>query len=144
MSENFHDLTIFFVKSTYGCTNYNQLTVPQCGKMKHLLIPEKNSSNQCFSIFFSKNVTFTKFLSKSCDSKFPLLKNFVKLTYSISQNDSIARNCFLQKFVQDDNWHSALISRKMISVERYHVQILAPLTKLTPPLNAPLKLHQKS
>ena len=35
---------------------------PQCH-------PRKISWNQLFSIFFSKNVTFTKFLSKNCDSK---------------------------------------------------------------------------
>ena len=45
---------------------------PQCGKMKNLH-SQKNSSNQLFSNFWSKNVTFTKFLSVKCarDSKFP-------------------------------------------------------------------------
>ena len=32
---------------------------------------KKISSSQLFRIFFSKNVAFTKFLSKKCDSKFP-------------------------------------------------------------------------
>ena len=44
----------------------------QCGKMKILLSLKKNSSNQLSSNFFSKNVIFTKFLPKMCDSKFPL------------------------------------------------------------------------
>ena len=57
----------------------------QCGKMKNLLSPKINSSNQ----LFSKNITFTKFLTKLCESKFPLyshcgprlalIKNLVKL-----------------------------------------------------------------
>ena len=47
-------------------SNYH-ITV-QCGKMKNLLSPKRNSSNQLFSIFSSKNVTFTKFLSEKCDS----------------------------------------------------------------------------
>ena len=33
--------------------------------------PRKISSNQLYSIFFSKSVTFTKFLLMMCDSKFP-------------------------------------------------------------------------
>ena len=40
----------------------------QCEK---IVTQKKNSSNQLFSIFFHKNVTFTKFLSKKCDSEFP-------------------------------------------------------------------------
>ena len=35
-----------------------------CGKMKNLLSPKQNSSNQLFSNFLSKTVTFTKFLPK--------------------------------------------------------------------------------
>ena len=38
---------------------------------KFAVTQKKNSSNQLYSIFFHKNVTFTKFLSKKCDSKFP-------------------------------------------------------------------------
>ena len=37
-----------------------------CGKMKNLLSLKKISSNQLFSNFFSKTVTFTKFLQKIC------------------------------------------------------------------------------
>ena len=40
-------------------------------KWKIYCHPKKISSNQLFSIFFGKNVTFTKFLLKKCDSKFP-------------------------------------------------------------------------
>ena len=39
----------------------------QCGKMKNLVSPKNISSNQLFSNLFSKNVAFTKFLSKKCD-----------------------------------------------------------------------------
>ena len=56
-------VTFFFNQNICCCT--------QCGKMKNLLSPIKISSNQLFSIFFSKSITFTKFLSKKCDSKFP-------------------------------------------------------------------------
>ena len=35
------------------------------------LSPKKISSNQLFSDFFSKSVTFTKFLPKMSESKFP-------------------------------------------------------------------------
>ena len=49
----------------------------QCGKMKNLLPPKNISSNQLFSKFFSKNVAFTKFLPKKCESKFPFLPHCV-------------------------------------------------------------------
>ena len=39
--------------------------------MKNLLSTKKNSSNQLFSNFFSKTVTFTKFLPKMRESEFP-------------------------------------------------------------------------
>ena len=41
----------------------------QCGKMKNLVSPKNISSNQLFSIFYSKNITFTKFLPKMRESK---------------------------------------------------------------------------
>ena len=37
---------------------------------KSTLTEKKNSSNQLFSIFFSKTVTFTKFLPKMRESEF--------------------------------------------------------------------------
>ena len=40
-------------------------------KNEKFTVTQKNSSNQLFSVFFSKTVTFTKFLSKKFDSKFP-------------------------------------------------------------------------
>ena len=44
----------------------------------------KISSNQLFTNHFSKSVTFTKFLPKMRESKFPpMQKFFVKLIYSI-------------------------------------------------------------
>ena len=57
----------FHLKS---CTYF---TVLQCVKMKNLLSPtrKKISSNQLFSNFISKTVTFTKFFSKTFESKFP-------------------------------------------------------------------------
>ena len=48
---------------------------------KFTVTQKKNSSNQLFSIFFSKYVTFTKFFSKMCDSKFPQFPHCV-LIYS--------------------------------------------------------------
>ena len=48
--------------------------IAQCGKMKNLVSPKNISSNQLFSNFF-KNVTFTNFLPKMCETKsqqFPL------------------------------------------------------------------------
>ena len=50
-------------------TLYTVCVEQQCGKMKDLLSPKKISSNRLFSIFYSKNVTFTKFLLNKCDSK---------------------------------------------------------------------------
>ena len=41
----------------------------KCGKLKNLLSPKNISSNQLFSKFFSRNVTFTKFLPKMCETK---------------------------------------------------------------------------
>ena len=41
----------------------------QCGKMKNLVSPKNISSNQLFSDFFSKNVTFKKFLAKMCETR---------------------------------------------------------------------------
>ena len=55
-------------KVTKSC----EFNLGQCGKIKDLLFRKKISSNQLFSNFFSKNVIFTKFLPKMCDSKFPL------------------------------------------------------------------------
>ena len=43
--------------------------IAQCGKMKNLVSPKNISSNQLFSNFYSKNVTFTKFLPKMCETK---------------------------------------------------------------------------
>ena len=43
----------------------------QCEKGRNLLSPKKNSSNHLFSNFFSKDFTFTKFLPKKSESKFP-------------------------------------------------------------------------
>ena len=42
-----------------------------CGKMKTLLSLKKISSNQLSSDFVSKTITFTKFLPKKSESKFP-------------------------------------------------------------------------
>ena len=53
-------------------------------KWKICCHPWKISSNQLFGIFFGKNVTFTKFLSKKCDSKFPQFSHCVILSTSIS------------------------------------------------------------
>ena len=53
----------------------NNYPKAQCRKMKTLRtlisLKKKNSSNQLFSNFFSKNVNFTKFLPKKGESKFP-------------------------------------------------------------------------
>ena len=46
-------------------------------------ITQNISSNQLISIFFSKNVTFTKFLSKKSDSKFPQFPHFVVRVLSL-------------------------------------------------------------
>ena len=40
--------------------------------MKNLLSTKVFSSNQLFSNVFSRNNTFTDFLPKKCESKFPL------------------------------------------------------------------------
>ena len=37
----------------------------QCGKTRNSLSPKKNSSNQLYSNFFNKTITFTKILQKS-------------------------------------------------------------------------------
>ena len=48
---------------------------------KFSLTEKKNSSNQLFSNFFSKTVTFTKFLQKKrCESKILTLLHFVEIT----------------------------------------------------------------
>ena len=39
--------------------------IAQCGKMKNLVSPKNISSNQLFSNFYSKKVSFTKFLPKN-------------------------------------------------------------------------------
>ena len=72
----------------------------QCGKLKNLLLTKKKSSNQLFIIFFSKNVTFTKFLSKKCDSsKYVNFRNF-HLTMWILRNFCIT--FFLKNFRQNN------------------------------------------
>ena len=58
--------------------------IAQCGKMKNLVSPKNISSNQLFSNFYSKNVTFTRFLREKCGSFCDLVshifeKNFVKV-----------------------------------------------------------------
>ena len=46
-------------------------SVTQGGKMKNFLSLKIISSNQLISNFFSKTVTFTKFLPRKCENKFP-------------------------------------------------------------------------
>ena len=45
-----------------GKVPFTALCLTHCGNHRYLLSPKKNSSNQLFGNFFSKNVTFTKFL----------------------------------------------------------------------------------
>ena len=42
----------------------------QCGKTRNSLSLKKNSSKQLFCNFFSKTITFTKFLRKKCEREF--------------------------------------------------------------------------
>ena len=55
------------------------------------------SSNQLFSIFFSKNVTFTKFLSKKCDSTLlDLLKPFFRKIRNLKYHNWTSKLCLHQ------------------------------------------------
>ena len=60
------------------------------------------SSNQLFSIFFSKDVTFTKFLLK-CDSKFPYVISTLRLTHKIfrqiNSGNSFSKTVTFTKFL---------------------------------------------
>ena len=69
--------------------------------------PKKISSNQLFSFYFSKNVTFTKFLSKKYDSKPQFPQHSVEITENLS-------HCFLakkSKFFRETNAVNALFSK---------------------------------
>ena len=69
-SQKFREINVF-TKEPYSKLIWRKrfayLQAWQCGKMNHWT---RISSNQLFSNFFSKNVIFTKFLPKMCDSKF--------------------------------------------------------------------------
>ena len=72
---------------------------------KFTVTQKKNSSNQLFSIFFSKYVTFTKFLSKKCDSKFlqfphcvSLEKIFLKLIYIVPRHGLLVKKLISRNF----------------------------------------------
>ena len=53
--------------------NSSNQRIALCGNYRNLLSLKKNSSNQLFSNFFSKNVAFTKFLPIKSESKFPYM-----------------------------------------------------------------------
>ena len=60
-------LLTFWNQLTWFHVNSEWQKIPEfhiCGKMNSVLSPKKISSDRLFSIFFSKDVTFTKFLSK--------------------------------------------------------------------------------
>ena len=77
-----------------------QLSVEKRKIYCHPKKKEINSSNQLFSIFFSKNVTFTKFLSEKCDSEFPLLlhMDFTKFLYHDFLKNFRENNFFCKEF----------------------------------------------
>ena len=50
-------------------------------KWQITLTEKKHSSNQLFSNFYRKNVTFTKFLSKKSESKFPQFLHCLNWTW---------------------------------------------------------------
>ena len=51
--------------------NFSNFHTAHCGNYRNFLSPKPISSNQLFSDFFSKIVTFTKFLPKMSERKFP-------------------------------------------------------------------------
>ena len=69
LTKYFHTITLLWVT----------VRSPQFGKIKKFSLAKKISSNQ----LFSKNVIFTKFLSKKCNSKFP---QFPHLAQSLSSH----------------------------------------------------------
>ena len=71
-------------------------------KWKNYCHPRKISSNQLFSIFFSKTVTFTKFLSKKCERQWISVLNF----YSV--------HIVLRKF---EDYSGASVSREIIFLD---------------------------
>ena len=74
----------------------------QSGKVKNLVSPKNISSNQ----LFSKNVTFTKFLPKICETKSQIRQKFVDLA-KFSENCCINKIDFCQKLclVNYSVWH---------------------------------------
>ena len=81
----------------------------QCGKTKNLVSPKNISSNQLFSKFFSRNVTFTKFLPKMCETKSQQFPNCGTSTTHCSLT------LFCQKFRESNahcySWYPKIISK---------------------------------
>ena len=79
--KNFAENSTFFLSNQRGSftkevnfTKYFErdlVSQSQCGKIKNLLSSKNFPSKQLFSNFFSKTVTFTKFLPKMCEREFP-------------------------------------------------------------------------
>ena len=75
------------VSSYFVFLRYNLLSyTSHCEKMKNLLSLKKISSNQSFSNFVSKTITFTKFLPKMRESEFLEFPQCALCKQFISQN----------------------------------------------------------
>ena len=68
---------------------------------------KKMSSNQLLSYFFSKTVTFTNFLPKMCESKFPLFPQCTMLAMNSMEVKIISHNfCGKTLRIKFKNWHN--------------------------------------
>jgi len=120
----------------------------ECRKTRNSLLTEKKSSNQLFSNFFCKSITFTKFLRKKCEreilqflhcgeaiqctvwknEKFTLTEKNISPNQLFSNFHSkmlLSRN-FCQKRVRVNfrNFHSAQCGKvkNLLSLKKYFVK----------------------
>ena len=106
----------------------------QCGKTKNSVSPKIFSSNLLFSDFFGKNVTFTKFLPKMCETKSQCGKTWNSLPCNFFRQISFRVNFFSKKliwwnFLQQNevefwNFHRAHCGKmkNLVSLKRYFVK----------------------
>ena len=103
---------ILFGETKFFIFPHRETQSSEYGKLKIYCHPKKISSNQHLSIFFSKSVTFTKFLSKKCDidSKFPQFSHCATqwfCTQKFREVNDFMRSSFLPWFLTKIPWNQS-------------------------------------
>ena len=94
----------FSEKSETEFLQFPHCTVSQCGKMKNLVSPKNISSNQLFSIFYSKNITFTKFLPKMREREITVTLFWQKIRENNVFSKKILKSWFDEIFMGDNKF----------------------------------------